>query len=300
MKILQLTFNGFTQSVFGSCVYGYQDAFSIFLGYASIFCWLNAQVPQMMENYKLKSADGLSSYLLYFWLAGDLGNMFSCVLNHQLPFQIYLACYFVMTDIILLFQYFHYGKGDIACTDEIMKISDDDEEATFTRPMTDISSSASNYGSTDNKTTTAFMGLLLFGCKLGLGSTNALTTDTGTIKMQDYDSHITIGWLLAWMCTAFYLVSRVPQIIKNYKRQSTLGLSLALFNFSVGGNMTYAASILLHPGHTRHTFLEALPYLAGSVGTLFLDSIIFAQFMYYRKNTNSKMVTILSRVPTSQ
>lgn len=25
---------------------------------------------QMLENYKLKSADGLSLYLLYFWLAG--------------------------------------------------------------------------------------------------------------------------------------------------------------------------------------------------------------------------------------
>ncbi|GAA5805757.1 hypothetical protein HPULCUR_011282 [Helicostylum pulchrum] len=231
------------------------------------------------------------------WIyASDLGNMFSCVLNHQLPFQTYLACYFVLTDIILLFQYLHFGKGDIACTDEIMKISDDDEESTG-RPMTDISSaSPPNYGSTttDNKTT--FMGLLLFGCKLG--SSALTTTDTGV--MQDYDSHITIGWLLAWMCTTFYLVSRVPQIIKNYKRQSTLGLSLALFNFSVGGNMTYAASILLHPGHTRRTFLEALPYLAGSIGTLFLDSVIFAQFMYYRKNTNSKMVTILSRVPTSQ
>lgn len=231
---------------------------------------------------------------------GDLGNMFSCVLNHQLPFQTYLACYFVMTDIILLFQYFHYGKGDIACTDEIMKISDDDEEASC-RPMTDISSASGNYGSTATDNKKVFMGLLLFGCKLGSTTLTTAAMDTaGVMEMQDYDSHITIGWLLAWMCTTFYLVSRVPQIIKNYRRQSTLGLSLALFNFSVGGNMTYAASILLHPGHTRSTFLEALPYLTGSIGTLFLDAIIFSQFMYYRKNTNSKMATILSRVPTSQ
>lgn len=29
----------------------------------------------MIENYKLKSADGLSLYLLYFWLAGKYRHL---------------------------------------------------------------------------------------------------------------------------------------------------------------------------------------------------------------------------------
>lgn len=320
-------------SLFGSCVYGYQDAISTLLGYASIFCWLNAQVPQVMENYKLRSADGLSLYLLYFWLAGDLGNMFSCVLNHQLPFQTYLAIYFVGTDLILLYQYFHFGKGDLLYSEEAaLKINNgitndqsNDEESTLllTEPLELIktiedvcpsSHTACTYGSTDNKRkpTTLFMGLILFGCRLGFGS--ALTTtatgaadNSNNVNMismltnTDYASVVTFGWLLAWMCTTFYLVSRIPQIYKNYKRHSTQGLSLALFNFAVCGNLTYAASILLHPGHTRRTFLESLPYLAGSVGTLFLDAIIFGQFVHYKRQNNVRNIaTILSRVPTTQ
>lgn len=223
--------------------------------------------------------------------------MFSCVLNHQLPFQTYLATYFVMTDIILLYQYFHFGKGDLLCQEEALKmIANNDEESTLvlTKTIEDISP-ASQYGSTDKNKTTLFMGILLFGCKLGLGST--LTTETG---VQDYDTPVTLGWLLAWMCTTFYLVSRVPQIHKNHKRHSTQGLSLWLFSFAVCGNMTYAASILIHPWHTRKTFLESLPYLSGSVGTLFLDAIIFGQFMYYRSSSKSIVTNTLSRVPTTQ
>ncbi|KAF9141952.1 hypothetical protein BGX30_003707 [Mortierella sp. GBA39] len=30
------------------------------LGYTSIFCWLNAQIPQIIENFKLSSAGEIS------------------------------------------------------------------------------------------------------------------------------------------------------------------------------------------------------------------------------------------------
>ncbi|KAG2200945.1 hypothetical protein INT47_003180 [Mucor saturninus] len=277
----------------------------MFFGLLSIFCWLNAQVPQMMDNYKSGSADGLSLYLLYFWLAGDLGNMFSCVLNHQLPFQTYLAMYFVSTDLILLYQYFYFGKGDQVVKEALMTMVESHDEETslvMTKTREDILT-VSQYGSTDkSKTTTALMGLLLFGCKIGLGSTLTTTTMT-TQKGGDalgLESPVTAGWLLAWMCTTFYLVSRIPQIHKNHKRHSTQGLSLWLFSFAVSGNMTYAISILLHPGHTRKSLFESLPYVAGSFGTLFLDTIIFGQFMYYRNSTKHEVTHTLSRVPTTQ
>ncbi|KAL7313689.1 PQ loop repeat-containing protein 2 [Mucor circinelloides] len=303
-------------SLFGSCVYGYADALSIFFGYASIFCWLNAQVPQMLENYKLKSADGLSLYLLYFWLAGDLGNMFSCVLNHQLPFQTYLATYFVCTDLILLYQYFCYSSNKTAlCTDKFntphdTSVEHGNEEFVFpeeyaclelTKTMEDV-----NYGTMNSNSSrkTLFMGLLLFGCRFGFGSTTALLSTTtinsggstaaATAEEVLLQTPLTLGWVLAWICTTFYIVSRVPQIHKNHKRHSTQGLSLALFSFAVGGNVTYALSIILHPGRTRESFMESLPYLSGSLGTLFLDAVIFGQFLSYRKsaavdNTNAQM-----------
>ncbi|KAL9550754.1 hypothetical protein MBANPS3_004582 [Mucor bainieri] len=265
----------------------------------------------MLENYKLKSADGLSLYLLYFWLAGDLGNMFSCVLNHQLPFQTYLATYFVCTDLILLYQYFRYSSNKIVlCTDKFNAPHDPsvdaDEEFVFpeeyaclelTKTMEDV-----NYGTMNSNSSrkTLFMGLLLFGCRLGFGSTTALLSTTAmsggptaatTVAAEEMllQTPLTLGWVLAWICTTFYIVSRVPQIHKNHKRHSTQGLSLALFSFAVGGNVTYALSILLHPGRTRESFMESLPYLSGSLGTLFLDAVIFGQFLSYRKSTTVDM-----------
>ncbi|KAI8048958.1 PQ loop repeat-domain-containing protein [Gilbertella persicaria] len=238
-------------SVLGICIHSYLNALSVFLGYLSIFCWLNAQIPQVMKNYKLRSADGLSLYLLYFWLAGDLGNMLSCILNSQLPFQIYLATYFVSTDLILLFQYFYYGKGDLQY----------------------ITSVSSKYGSVSNtKTSTMLMGVLLFG--------------------WNFENPVTFGWTLAWICNSLYLLSRIPQIYKNFKRHSTQGLSLALFFLL----------ILAHPGHTAETLMQSLPYLFGSLGTLFLDAIIFGQFLHYRKNTahvdNTPTTAALTRALT--
>ncbi|KAI8047590.1 PQ loop repeat-domain-containing protein [Gilbertella persicaria] len=295
-------------SVLGICIHSYLNALSVFLGYLSIFCWLNAQIPQVMKNYKLRSADGLSLYLLYFWLAGDLGNMLSCILNSQLPFQIYLATYFVSTDLILLFQYFYYGKGDLQCSEDDWKINTfdqlaNDEESSalihentleLTKTMEDITSVSSKYGSVSNtKTSTMLMGVLLFGWNFGSHPmVSALSTE----------NPVTFGWTLAWICNSLYLLSRIPQIYKNFKRHSTQGLSLALFFFAVSGNVTYALSILAHPGHTAETLMQSLPYLFGSLGTLFLDAIIFGQFLHYRKNTahvdNTPTTAALTRALT--
>lgn len=232
--------------------------------------------------------------------------MFSCVLNHQLPFQTYLATYFVATDLVLLYQYFRYSnnKNEISlCTNKFSTHDRSDEHNQFdeefvfpeeyaclelTKTMEDI-----NYGTMNNtKKKTLFMGLLLFGCKFGLGSALSTTAVSGGFTATAATtSSVTFGWVLAWICTTFYIVSRVPQIYKNHKRHSTQGLSLALFSFAVGGNVTYAVSILFYPSRTRESFLESLPYLSGSLGTLFLDAIIFGQFLSYRKHATNAVST---------
>lgn len=72
------------------------------LGAASILAWLGAQVPQLVENYRNQSVAGLSLPFLVSWFAGDTTNLLGCVLTHQLPFQTYLASYFVFVDVGLL------------------------------------------------------------------------------------------------------------------------------------------------------------------------------------------------------
>lgn len=45
--------------------------------------------------------------------AGDITNLVGCILTHQLPFQTYLATYFVFVDVSLVTQYFYYYKPPI-------------------------------------------------------------------------------------------------------------------------------------------------------------------------------------------
>ncbi|KAF8965250.1 PQ loop repeat-domain-containing protein [Flammula alnicola] len=80
------------------------------LGYASIGCWLGAQFPQVVENINLQSCEGLALPFLANWLLGDISNLVGCVLTHQLPFQKWLATYFVCVDFMLVAQYFYYYK----------------------------------------------------------------------------------------------------------------------------------------------------------------------------------------------
>lgn len=79
------------------------------LGYTSIACWLGAQFPQVLENIRRQSCEGLAFPFLLNWLLGDLSNLVGCILTRQLPFQTYLAIYFVLVDCSLVFQYFYYA-----------------------------------------------------------------------------------------------------------------------------------------------------------------------------------------------
>ncbi|KAJ7709794.1 PQ loop repeat-domain-containing protein [Mycena rosella] len=78
------------------------------LGYSSIGFWLGAQFPQILENIRLKSCEGLALPFLANWFLGDASNLLGCLLTDQLPFQTWLAGYFVFVDIVLVSQYFYY------------------------------------------------------------------------------------------------------------------------------------------------------------------------------------------------
>ncbi|KAM6500448.1 PQ loop repeat domain containing protein [Amanita muscaria] len=86
------------------------DPISQLVGYVSIACWLGAQLPQIFENSRLQSCEGLSLPFLLNWYLGDCCNLLGCILTNQLPFQTLLASYFVCVDTALLFQYFYYTR----------------------------------------------------------------------------------------------------------------------------------------------------------------------------------------------
>ncbi|CEI97591.1 Putative FAFR605Cp [Rhizopus microsporus] len=53
-------------------------------GYLSILCWLIVFTPQLWENYRRKSGDGLSMTFLVIWLAGDVFNLLGVIMQDLL------------------------------------------------------------------------------------------------------------------------------------------------------------------------------------------------------------------------
>ncbi len=49
-------------------VCSYRDLAGFILGMSSIACWLVAQLPQIISNYRNKSAEALSPWFLAEWL----------------------------------------------------------------------------------------------------------------------------------------------------------------------------------------------------------------------------------------
>eukprot|EP01134_Creolimax_fragrantissima_P004521 CFRG4521T1 len=95
-----------------------------------------------------------------------------------------------------------------------------------------------------------------------------------------------LGLVLGWASSILYVVSRLPQLYKNWARKSCEGLSVWMFFFGVIGNATYSASIFIKS--TEYEYLmNSLPYIIGSIGTLGFDLSIFCQFYIYRDNVDT-------------
>ncbi|KAK3679830.1 hypothetical protein LTR78_000206 [Recurvomyces mirabilis] len=84
------------------------EAISGICGSISIACWVVVFSPQIIENFRRSSAEGLSIEFIIIWLAGDVFNILGAVLQGVLPTMIILAIYYTFADIVLLGQCFYY------------------------------------------------------------------------------------------------------------------------------------------------------------------------------------------------
>jgi solute carrier family 66 (lysosomal lysine-arginine transporter), member 1 len=108
------------------------------------------------------------------------------------------------------------------------------------------------------------------------------------------------GMILSWSSTLLYLGSRLPQLYKNWTRQSTAGLSPLLFFAAFCGNFFYSTSLLTNPnawhnyepygghgwadphGSLRGEWIaRAAPFFLGAFGVLGLDGMMGVQFLLY-------------------
>ncbi|KAK4622280.1 putative vacuolar amino acid transporter [Fulvia fulva] len=84
------------------------EAISGTCGSISIACWVVVFSPQIIENFRRSSAEGLSVEFIIIWLLGDIFNVLGAVLQGVLATMIILAIYYTAADIVLLGQFFYY------------------------------------------------------------------------------------------------------------------------------------------------------------------------------------------------
>ncbi|KAI9721683.1 MAG: hypothetical protein M1828_005051 [Chrysothrix sp. TS-e1954] len=357
--------------MFSSCQHLALDlqAISGIFGSVSIACWIVVFSPQIIENFRRSSAEGLSIVFIIVWLVGDVFNILGAVLQGVLPTMIILAVYYTIADIVLLLQCFYY-RG-FTLTDHVDPKPDQAAEPpTETAPLLNSntadrrpsqasspnrisfpelirrSSSPSSIreqlssldgthfspatplhpGTRDNEALKAqspvqkrsVLKAVLFNaaavlvvCAAGvLGwwlSTSAARRGDHTTHHDHHhhhqDSkeslHFNIpGQIFGYICALLYLGSRIPQLLLNYRRKSTEGISMLFFLFACIGNLTYVLSIFAYEpecrsgvgrckeGEARAVYGRYMAvnfsWLLGSFGTLVLDAGVFVQYFLYR------------------
>ncbi|KAK4520625.1 uncharacterized protein ATC70_006503 [Mucor velutinosus] len=104
-----------------------------------------------------------------------------------------------------------------------------------------------------------------------------------TIEIVDDDETIQlVPHILGWLSAVLYIGSRVPQLIKNWRQQSTDGLSSGMFVCAVFGNFFFALSIFLRSTE-RGYIIKNMPWIIGSLATVIFDIMIFLQFYVFNR-----------------
>ncbi|KAJ4346738.1 uncharacterized protein N0V89_010670 [Didymosphaeria variabile] len=355
------------------------DAISQICGSVSIACWIDDIVvfsPQIIENWRRNSAEGLSVVFITVWLLGDFFNIFGAVLQGVLPTMIILAVYYTFADIVLLGQYFWYEGFRL--TDKVSSSEEsseeEDDEATLpserspllspslrdrhdpsngfrtaprisdadgrrrssahstnsfrerflsvsgthlspVTPLHDDPTSAPHKPAHRPQTSPSTVqtvlfniGIIILVCASGvfgwwLSTTRSPATTPPPTESSPETLHFNIwGQIFGYICAALYLGSRIPQLLLNYRRKSTEGISMLFFLFACIGNLTYVLSIVAYkpvcrkPNHCKEGEALAiygryiavnLSWLLGSFGTLLLDAGVFIQYFLYRKEDES-------------
>ncbi|KAH6850032.1 PQ loop repeat-domain-containing protein [Chaetomium sp. MPI-CAGE-AT-0009] len=347
------------------------EAISGICGSISIACWVVVFSPQIIENFRRGSAEGLSIQFVVVWLLGDVFNILGAVMQGVLPTMLILAVYYTIADIVLVVQCFYYrgftlrdhvapptapppksrrngngsgngngnyhvgepdertgllagGGGQGTASSSVhperppyYTIGEHERRGSWTHlspavPFVEEPEAAPPPAPTTWTQAVAFNSLaILMVCAAGVagwwlsrtygrgsdGDGNARPPNDG--QPQDPLEFNTLGQVFGWLCAVLYLGSRLPQLLLNWRRKSTEGVSVLFFLFACLGNLTYVLSILAFEpkcggdegcqgGEAAQIFwqyiLVNLSWLAGSAGTLLLDMSIFVQFFLYSKS----------------
>jgi tRNA-dihydrouridine synthase 2 len=201
-----------------------------------------AQIPQVILNCRAGSVTGVSAGFLACLVIGDIANLVGILLTQGLATQIITAAWYTVLDATCVIQWLYY-----ICVKPPRQPDEGND------PMAGISP----------------LPLLIVAASASRGA-------------GPYEPPLLWGTILGWVSAVLYLGSRVPQLLTNYRRGRTDGLSPGYFISALFGNTTYGASIFLQD-HSWPYIWRQFPWLVGSLGNLFFDGALISQFVYYRR-----------------
>lgn len=267
------------------------------MGSTSLACWIVLLMPQLIEQWRLESAEGIAIGFISIWFLGDIFNLVGSIWAGLLPEVIFIAIWFCIADFLMISSYVYYTylhKPKAKSSPHQRQSSRHSAgSAGETRPLMErrrTSSALTNIALEPNYhgVFTKYILPVLFVVACGvlgffISSNN---DDAGNGDDTGSQDSISLGpQIVGYMSAILYLGARIPQIIQNYHRKSVHGLSLLFFLFSTLGNLTYAGQILCYRNDWNYIVLN-LSWLLGSLGTIFEDCIIFLQFYIYKGNIN--------------
>jgi len=292
--------------VFRECVSDDRELLGFYLALVTIACWMTAQIPQLILNFREKSARGLSPWFLAQWLAGDSFNLIGCLATgDQAPTQTYTAVYFVLSDLALLCQYVYYRERRSGRRRRRRDTDDEDSNASLYETLRSDDGGESSGGEsvTDPRgrgegargpmspiggfVLASASALALAATASSRGDTDGAVASSGilrsALRVDDCEYNGNPQWMqnfgrgVGYLATAFYLGGRLAQIAKNRRRRSTEGLSSTMFALAVTANIAYGTSVLC-VSKSSAAVMRAMPWLLGSFGTVVLDLTILTSF----------------------
>lgn len=259
--------------VLSECTQGSRDIASVILGLFSLLCFMGASFPQYWQSCKTGNMDqALSFWFLLAWLFGDSCNLTGAFLAHQLPLQTYTAVYYVVADIMMLSLFGYYKFRNLRRQSPLI---------TSINVLSGVAliGLGSAFSSIERGDSAAL--------QIPIDFKRRSLLSAGQSESESVTTNEKIGFAIGAVSSLLYLLSRVPQILNNFRRKSTEGVALSLFVMAILGNLTYGLSVLLkNPEQDQAEgsyMLHHLPWLIGSLGVVCLDLFILFQFFLYHK-----------------
>jgi uncharacterized protein with PQ loop repeat len=239
--------------------------------------WLIVFVPQFYKNYKNKNSHAISLLLLFCLLLGDILAMTSGYLKKLNIVVIYTAVYHIILNSVIICQILYYRR--LSC------ISYNQERVSL---LSSSSSSSSSLSSSYISCNESLSSLVFTPLEIYFYITSVCFIILTHIFIQINNNYNElIGNILAWIATFIFIFSRIPQILLNFKRKSTEGLSITTFIIANISNMFFMLSILiilydLNINQYNNYIIENIQWIIGGGVTTIFDGIIFYQFYKYR------------------